>query len=136
MAAVLLYNIKDSEKLSKLKMLLFKLGLDGRIVEAEEFSRPISALLSIETEGEAADESEYTAFEREMLVMHALSSFQFNALLDGMRRMKATVALKAVVTETNMNWSSLRLYRELSTEHEAMNRLRGSAAAKSIHKKK
>ena len=36
-------------------------------------------------------------------------------------------ALKAVVTDTNVAWSSERLHRELAAEHAAMQRRRGSA---------
>lgn len=62
--------------------------------------------------------------------MHGLSSAQFSAFLDALRRSRAAVALKAVATEHNVAWSSAALCRELQREHEAMRRAGGS-----VHKK-
>ena len=59
-------------------------------------------------------------FSEEMIVMHGLSRFQFNTLLDGMKREGVRVPLKAVTTESNLGWSSARLYRELKEEHRAL----------------
>ena len=58
--------------------------------------------------------------------MHGLAPAQFNALLDALRREGLRVALKAVVTDTNVAWSSELLHRELAAEHAAMQRRRGS----------
>ena len=129
MATVLLYNLSDREKCMKIKFLLYRLGITGREVVQEEFGLPLGALLSLpgfETAEAAAGE----AFSEEMLVMHALTQAQFSGLLDGLRQDGVPVALKAMVTETNARWDSLRLHRELSAEHAAMNR-----RAKSIHRK-
>ena len=49
---------------------------------------------------------------------------------DYLRQNRCTVALKAVLTQTNAGWSSQRLHRELAAEHEAMRN-----AAKSVHSK-
>ena len=130
MATVLLYNFTDRDRLMKLKFLLYKLGITGREVAAAELEAPIGALLGLagyETAGNYAG----PGFAEEMLVMHALSKPQFSALLDGLRQAGVTVSLKAVVTDTNAAWDSLRLHRELSAEHAAMSRMK-----KSVHKSK
>lgn len=129
MAKVLLYNLSGKDKLTRLRFLFFKLGIEGREVSPAEFDLPIGALVGLEgQENAAADEGE--DFSDEMLVLCGLSSPQFNALLAGMRQNHATVALKAVLTETNAAWSSRRLHRELAAEHEAMQKLKPKDAAK------
>ena len=66
-----------------------------------------------------------------MLVMHALDKRQFNGFLDSLRSFDISVPLKAVVTDTNISWSSEKLHRELSSERKAI-----SAGHKSVHRKK
>ena len=68
--------------------------------------------------------------------MAGLSSPQFGAFLEGLRQSRAAVALKAVLTEANASWSSLRLQRELAAEHAALQKVRTRDAEKnSKHKK-
>ncbi|MBR4548432.1 MAG: DUF3783 domain-containing protein [Oscillospiraceae bacterium] len=127
MAMVLLYNFTEVERRMKLKLCLHRLGLGCRDVAPEEQGQPLGRLLGLPgfEPGEAA-----APFAEEMLVMHALSREQFSALLDALRRAGISVALKAVVTETNVAWTSERLHRELAAEHAAMR-----AKARSIHRK-
>ena len=128
MACVLLYNFTDPARRMKLKLCLHRLGLRCRDVSPEEQGHPLGLLLGLDgyDPGEPG-----AAFTEEMLVMHELSREQFSALLDALRREHLSVALKAVVTETNVAWSSERLHRELAAEHAAM-----SAAGRSVHRKK
>ena len=125
MATVLLYNLTDADRRRAVKLCLFRLGLRGRDVATEEFGLPLGALLGLEA-AEAAEPFE--PFSDEMLVMHELSRQQFSALLEALRRSRVLIALKAVVTPTNVGWSSVRLHRELQAEHAAM-----LAGAKKIH---
>lgn len=129
MAQVLLFNIRG-DKLRRIRMLTFKLGLRCIEVAPEDFSRPLGELCGRADEAVADGADEAPAFGGEMLVMDGLSSAQFHGLLDALRRERAAVALKAVVTESNSRWSAARLYRELSAEYEAMEKLKG----KSIHR--
>lgn len=127
MALVLLYNIPEESKRLKVAFCARKLGISVRVVAAEDFSHPIGWLLGLE--GFSPSEDAPEAFETEMLVMHALSSSQFSGFLDALRRSRVPVALKAVATEHNVNWSSAALCRELQKEHEAMR-----SAGKSVHR--
>lgn len=129
MAQVLLYNIRG-EKLTKIRFLLLKLGVAPRIVQPEDYGKPLGQLLGREGfSSPAEDAPEDPAVPHEMLVMADLNPRQFNELLTGLRRSRIPVALKAVVTEHNIRWSSARLCREIAAEHAAM---RNAAAA--IHK--
>lgn len=127
MALVLLYNISD-EKRQKIGFAAWKLGISVRSVAPEDFSHPLGWLLGLE--GFSPAETAAESFREEMLVMHGLSSPQFSAFLDALRRNRVPVALKAVATEHNVSWSSAALCGELRQEHEAMRR-----AGKSVHKK-
>ena len=128
MAQVLLFNIAGDRR-RKLRFLLTKLGIPCREIAPERQASSLGELCG--REGFDAAEDCGAPFSGEMLVMDSLSSFQFSALLDAMRREKLTVALKAVVTDTNLGWSAQRLHSELSAEHEAMRR----AAGGSVHAK-
>ena len=127
MALVLLYNISDDAKRQKIALTAWKLGIDARRVAPEDFAHPIGYLLSLEGFSPSAEAA--PPFDTEMLLMHDLSSAQFSAFLDALRRSRATVALKAVATEHNVSWSSAALCHELQQEHEAMRR-----AGKSVHR--
>lgn len=120
MANLLLYNI-GPEKMKKLSVLLLRSGIRWRIVKSEDYSLPLSDLLKGTISGQAAARAETEqAFQEEMLIMNDFSSSQLNSFLYVLRQNKINIPLKAVVTETNANWSSETLYRELSAERKAM----------------
>ena len=135
MTNLLLYNI-GKDKLPKIQFILLKLGLRARQVSPAEYAQPIGYLAGIE--GFAPNrEAPEAPFSGEMLVMAGLSSQQFSALLNALRQNRCTVALKAVLTETNAAWSSARLHRELSAEHEALQKVKPKdAEKKSAHSMK
>ena len=131
MKGVLLYNI-SADKLKKIRVILLRLGLQGRVITPEEFSLPVGHLAGIEglSPAETPQAGSEESFREEMLVMCDLPSPVFSAFLNALRQNCCPVALKAVLTEINAGWSSVRLHRELAAEHEAMKQ-----AAKSVHVK-
>ena len=132
MTNVLLYNI-SKDKLPKIQFILFKLGLRARRVSPEEYAQPIGYIAGLEG-FEPAEAAPGEPFTGEMLVMAGLSSQQFSAFLNALRQNRCTVALKAVLTDTNAAWDSQRLHRELSAEHEALQKARPAEAAQtSVH---
>ena len=61
---------------------------------------------------------------------------QLDALLSALRRSRVLIPLKAVVTEDNAAWSSIKLHDELFREHEAMKTVRAKDAKnRSPHRK-
>ena len=131
MALVLLYNIPEGEKLRRIRVALLRLGLASRHVAYPEYGHPLGYLAGLEG-FEPGEEYRGEDFSAEMLIMSGLSSRQFSALVDALRASRATVALKAVVTETNARWTSPELYRALQEEHDTMREL---LAAKGKKKK-
>ena len=136
MPQVLLYNITDPEKLLKIKLILYRLGVACREVAPEEYAHPLGYLIGRE-DYSPSPETPTESFSAEMLLMDGLPGPLFNRFLDELRIVRAAVALKAVVTEHNMGWSSLRLHRELEREHLLMGRMKGGGPPKkNRHKKK
>ena len=135
MSLVLLYNISNPEKRTKIQFALYKLGIEAREVNAEEYSHPLGYLAGLEGFSPAEPYSG-EGFGDEMLLLCGLRSGQLNQLLDLLRQSRATVSLKAVLTEHNAQWSSEKLHHEISLEHAAMQGLRSAAPRKSVHRKK
>ena len=116
---VLLYNL-EGEKARKLKLIFIQNGLRIRQVAKEEYSQSIGALAGIKGIPTEAAPCEGEGFEDEMLVMKGIYGKRLDLLLAQMRKGKAQVALKAVITEQNLGWSSVQLYEEINKEHEQM----------------
>lgn len=115
---VLLYNL-DTPKGMKIKLLCLPLKLRVRAVRREEYTETLAALTG--REGPVGTPYEGEGFPEEMLVMAGLTTAQMNGFLQGFRKKKIPpVYLKAVLTETNLRWDSLRLHDELRREDRAM----------------
>ena len=135
MSGALLYNVKDAARLQKIRFALFKLGISGRTVAPEEFSHPVGYLCGLEGFS-AAEEPAADSFSDEMLVLYGLTGAQLDTLLSALRRSRVLIPLKAVVTEDNAAWSSIKLHDELFREHEAMKSVRAKDAKnRSPHRK-
>lgn len=119
---VLCYNIKGTDKEKKLTRIFSILGCRLRHVDRGELLYPIGVLAGLD---EAKDEFPVyrgDGFPEEMLVMALKDSAALNQAVQMMRREKAVVGLKAVLTQSNREWPFLSLYEELRKEHEFMNR--------------
>ena len=135
MAGALLYNVKDAARLQKIRFALFKLGISGRIVAPEELSHPVGYLCGLDGFS-PAEEPAAGSFSDEMLVLCGLTGAQLDTLLSALRRSRVLIPLKAVVTEDNAAWSSIKLHDELFREHEAMKAVRAKDAKnRSPHRK-
>ena len=122
MARVFAYQIRDGEKLCRLRAVLLRRGIEYRPVSYEEYGHPVGYLCG--REGFAPGEA-YTGpeFREEMLLLEGLSSRQLSELLDELRAARAGVALKAVVTDTNVAWTSAALHAAILLEHRSMQAL-------------
>mgnify|MGYP001638833730 CR=1 FL=1 len=114
---ILMYNL-ENDKGSRLRLLCLKLHVRVRSVRPGEYGEPLSALAGLSAPtGAPAD----GPIEDEMLVFVNFDGNLLNRLLQQMRASRIPgVALKAVLTPTNMHWTSLQLHREIRQEHEAM----------------
>lgn len=106
------------EKLGKLRFLCLRLGIQVRIVEQRCFGCTVGDLVA----GSAAPvRGKWAPFADEMLVMASFRPGMLDAFLAGFREMGIpSVPLKAMLTETNADWTLERLHAALREEHEQM----------------
>ena len=120
---ILTFNLNEN-RLSKLRFICMKLGLAVRPVPAEDFCQPISALCGLT---ELAEASPAEAFPEEMLIFCHMDNAQVNRFLQTAKQMRyAPVALKAILTPTNAEWTPVQLCAELKDERAAV--MKGEAA--------
>lgn len=108
-----------AKKLAKLRMAAMRLGAKVRVVEKWEYLSPVGSLTgdlgSFESFYDGAD------FSGEMLVFAHFADEHLQLFLRAIRAAALPpVALKAVLTASNMGWNVLELHDELLKEHTAM----------------
>ena len=116
MPEVLLYNLTD-KKSAGVKLLCSQLGVAYRTVAPEDFGRPIGALLGLSDDPRVQPNA---AFTEEMLYLIDMQGGLLNIFLSQLSKRKLAVPLKAVMTESNLSFTSCELCRELSAEREAI----------------
>ena len=118
---VLLYNL-NNEKGRKIRFLLVRLGMRIRVVEKEDYGKPLGVLAGMKDVTLEDENAPVEDFQDEMLVLRGFTDKRLDAFLKGMRKEGiARVDLKAVLTPTNCRWNSWQLYKEIREEHETMN---------------
>ncbi len=118
MAKVLLFNITDPRKLSQLKALALRLNLVLLDVEPDFQDATLRDLFSRTASKKRIP---FRPFQDEMLVFNGFSGKDLDFLLNEMNRTGTSVALKAVVTDTNQHWSASFLHHVLMQESAALN---------------
>ena len=114
---VLAVNILP-EKLGKLRFLCLRLGIRVQIVEQRAIGCTVGDLID---GGAAPVRGKWAPFADEMLVMASFRPGMLDAFLAGFREMGIpSVPLKAMLTETNADWTLERLHAALREEHEQM----------------
>lgn len=118
---VLLYNIKEKALQKKYQMVCLKLGIRVRAVTKEQLLEPVGVLAGDKTTPLTGKVYEGEGFLEPMMIMKGFSSQLLDQYLLALRKEKIPkVDLKAVLTEYNKGWDSLKLYEELKKEHETM----------------
>lgn len=120
MKTVLLYNF-SGERLSQVKMAVTLSKAASRIVEKESFCQTLGYLIGAQGYEECKN-SECEDFGDELLVMSGFDSGDIDTLIKALRKCGAgRVALKAIVTPTNIDWNGVQLYKAVKEDHEKMN---------------
>ena len=119
---VLYYSPETTDKIRILKSVLVRMGIRIRNIGPEQAGQKVGYLAGIEGFAEQPGEpgEDLPVIPEEMLVLHGFSSSRLDELLRQLRRAGASVALKAVLTESNCAWSFHQLYEEIRAEHEMM----------------
>lgn len=120
---VLYYTPENKKEAAKLKGILVQMGVRIKMITQEQVQQKVGFLAGVEgfTEqpGAAADGAE--EMDREIMVIKNFTGQRMSELFSRMRRAGlGRMDYKAVLTEQNVNWTFLELYREIKREHEAM----------------
>ena len=119
MASVLYYNL-PTEKRMKLLLICTRLRIFARPVARDQYDLPLGSLCGLSGESERRHAE---PFEEEMLVFCEFDGDLLDRFLKEMRASKMqTILLKAVLTPTNLHWTSSELCRELKREHDAIHK--------------
>ncbi len=121
---VLLFNLPRDERCAKLEAYLRESGVAVRHVQPKDFTLPVGALLGLSPAPVVGSQLSLP-FTDEMMLMCFFDQKRLNALLSffsetGLKR----IALKAMLTPTNLSWSACELHRNLSAEHEQFQRMK------------
>ncbi|MBQ7504100.1 MAG: DUF3783 domain-containing protein [Ruminococcus sp.] len=116
MAEIFMYNIKN-KKAIEIKNICRTLYVEYREIDESEYSYKLSYLLKMSDNSEKRESGD---IKNEMLYLIGFNDGLLNIFLKLLRSKKCAVTLKAVMTETNVNYTSYELYKEISAEHKAM----------------
>lgn len=115
---ILMYNIRDAKRKNKIMSFCVMNGIKGKVIGKELYREPLCVLL--DGDNIAAQEIVEDDFSEEMLILCNLGA-KLDRLLQFLRKEKVMIPLKAVLTATNQNWNSVKVYQEISEEHRRMN---------------
>lgn len=122
-ATAVYYNTKSPEKANLVKEVLMRLDIRIREVASGQVGETVGYLAGaegFELQGTQGWEQFLPIIKDEVLILHNFTQEQLDALLYELRRVNASVALKAVVTQSNCSWPFWKLYEELQEEHAQM----------------
>lgn len=118
---VLLYNFGKT-RLQLVRKSLAPLGCNVKNILKKDYAQPIGYLVGAEEILPCKEKYSGTGFTDEMLVMYGFGSEMIDVLIAALKNGGVgKVELKAVVTQSNINWDSVALYNEIKREHNAMN---------------
>lgn len=116
--AIILYNFTRSEaEVWKKQTPLIQ------VISVPKTSYGLSARELLEGKKAAAPEAG-TDFSRRILLLAGIPDPMVHFLLDICKRVTREPVLRAVLTETNRDWSAGELYRNLQEEEETLRRLK------------
>lgn len=111
-------NIGPEQVLEKVGYLA---GMEGYEVAEGGAGEEGAAAENAKAEGAGPVPGELPVIPEEVMVLKQFSSQRLDMLLSGLRRAGVPrIALKAVLTEHNSDWTFYHLYQELKEEHETM----------------
>lgn len=117
----LLFHFEDEVQLQAVKMALFLVQVQCRIVSKEEYGVPLKILAEDEKVPFAAG-CGGQELDGEMIVFAGLGQDKLESVLSLLRSNPACgkIPYKAVLTQTNQDWNGTFLFKELQKEHAAM----------------
>ena len=124
--SILLINFQDKKKLREIQMMAMAVKLRMKLVDKSDYLQPVGYLAGNKEIPPVDARYEGEELEQEMMVFAGLTEDHLNQMLFLMRKSGiAPVNYKAILTDTNKNWTVQELYEELQREHEAMTKKEG-----------
>jgi len=127
METVLYYNPGRPETMkhvAMMKSVLVRMGVRIKNIGPEQVLEKVGYLAGMEgyeAAGTGAGPGGLPVIPEEVMVLKQFSSQRLDMLLSALRRAGVPrIALKAVLTEHNSDWTFFHLYQELKEEHETM----------------
>lgn len=119
---VLFYNLSEN-KINKFASVLMPMGISKHKVVRDELNKSVCHIASPdEYENSEHNDKDVENINAEIMVFCGMNNKSINHILGIMKRRKLNVNIKAMLTETNMNWSFAELISEISSEHGIMNK--------------
>lgn len=118
-ACLLMYHV-PLEKQLKLQECTAELGLTCKIAHKSELNQTVGYLVDLPGYQKAECAAITNASENEFILFSGLAKGQMNHVLQRMRELKSVIALKAIVTEHNKNWTLQKLMVEVENEYRLM----------------
>lgn len=102
--------------------MLVRMGIRIKNIGPEQANQKVGYLAGLEgfEEELAGLDEALPAIPEEVMLLYGFSGDRLDALLKQLRKNKASVALKAILTQTNCGWSFYQLYEEIREEHQMM----------------
>ncbi len=124
---VLAYNFSE-DRIAALKLACMLVRVQLAVVPRADLLQPIGALAGLPDFERVSDVYEGEEATKEMLIFCGLNRPELDRYLSAIKKGKLKqVALKAMMTPTNAEWTGLALQEELAKEHEYMHGNKGNA---------
>ena len=108
----------DENQAAVIEKIFAPMGISVKSVGEDEYSKPLSALVF--GIGKAADEiGNADTIDEPMMILHGLERSLLDKAVTALRQNSVIIALKAITTPTNLDWSSVKVFENLKAEHEA-----------------
>lgn len=121
MKSVLYYTPVQTPMVNTLKGVLVRLGIRIKNVEPSQVNQKVGYLAGLPGFEEEETVGELPVIAEEVLVMKNFTGNDIDRLLLQMRKAGVPkIALKAVLTDSNSQWTFYHLYEEIKEEHETM----------------
>ncbi len=115
---LLCYHLPETQA-SQTRLIAMRYRIRVRVVHDEELGQPLAALCGLQPSIQPAPQAD--AFADPMLVMAFFPMPLANQFLLALKKAKLPpISLKAILTDTNAEWSSAYLRDQLSAERDAI----------------
>lgn len=118
---VLLYYPKKPKYLPKIKSIFVQLGIQFRILDAASTAQKIGYLTGRTGFEKSTSDVPFSKIPQSVLVMDHFSGVRMDVLFSYLKKAGIpSIDLKAIVTDTNADWTFFALYQEIAKEHARM----------------